>query len=87
MRFEVKEILEGARYSEQIEEIDKRMLSRINPNSWNVNSKENMEVFMESEFHKYMFAIKEHTDFDIKTITVFQFYALEEYIKEKNVKK
>lgn len=57
------------------------------PNVWNINIKGNMEVEMETEFEKFMLTLSEHTNEDIKSITVFRFYALIGYIKEKNSKK
>lgn len=54
------------------------------PNTWNINSPRNMEVEMETEFEMFMLAVGEHTTEQIDTITVFRFYALLGFIKEKN---
>ena len=69
------------------EEIDKREreLLRLDlPNVWNIHNKGNKEVEMETEFEKFMIAVAEHTNEKLDEITVFRFYALLGYIKEKN---
>lgn len=69
------------------EEIDKkeRDLLRLDvPNIWNINNSKNMEVEMETEFEMFMLAVGEHTKERVDEITVFRFYALLGYIKEKN---
>lgn len=62
---------------------DKNMLSMDTPDSWNVNAKDNMEVKMEVDFEKYLFAVAEHTKVDVEEVSVYRFYALEEFISEK----
>lgn len=62
------------------------MLMMDIPNNWNVNSKGNMEVEMEVEFEKFLMSVAEHTTENMSEITVFKFYSLIQYIKEKNVK-
>lgn len=54
------------------------------PNVWNVNHANNMEVEMETEFEMFMLSVGEHTNERVDEITVFRFYALLAYIKEKN---
>lgn len=54
------------------------------PNVWNINTSGNMEVEMETEFDMFMLAVGEHTKERVDEITVFRFYALLGYIKEKN---
>lgn len=71
----------------QDEDIDskERDLLRLNlPNIWNVNNTGNMEVEMETEFEMFMLAVGEHTKERVDEITVFRFYSLLGYIKEKN---
>lgn len=69
-----------------IDKHERNLLSMEKPNSWNINKKGNLEIEMETEFEKFMYAISEHTTEDISKITVFRFYALTDYIKEKNSK-
>ena len=54
------------------------------PNVWNIHHKGNMEVEMETEFTKFMYAVGEHTNENLEEILTFEFYALVEYVKEKN---
>ena len=56
------------------------------PNIWNIYIPGNMEVEMETEFEKFMLAVSEHTNENIDNISVFRFYSLLSYIKEKNKK-
>lgn len=71
----------------EIEETEKRMLMMDLPKIWNINHRGNMEVEMETEFAKFMLSVSEHTNENMNEITVFRFYALLGYIKEKNPKK
>ncbi len=88
LKLEVRAIVWGVseETSKQIAEQEKKMLSLDTPNSWNVNAAKNMEIQMEADFEKYIFAISEHTKVDIEKISVFKFYALEGYITEKFTK-
>ena len=60
------------------------MLSKDIPNIWNIHLKGNMEIEMEVEFEKFLFAISEHTKEDMDKITVFRFDSLVDFIIEKN---
>lgn len=82
---ELDEIITGEEIEEK-DSVEKRLLMMNLPNVWNVHHAGNMEIEMESDFAKFMFAVSEHTNQDISEITVFNFYALLEYIKEKNTK-
>lgn len=42
-----------------------------------------MEVFMEVGFRKFLFSVSEHTNKDVECLSVFDFYALIDHIKEK----
>lgn len=68
----------------EIEKKEKDLLLLDLPNVWNVNTPGNMEVEMETEFSKFMLAVGEHTNEKVSNITVFEFYTLLGYIKEKN---
>ena len=62
------------------------MLYMETPNAWNINKADNMEIEMETEFAKFLYTISEHTNEDVNEITVFSFYALTDFIKEKQPK-
>lgn len=68
----------------EIDTQERELLMLDLPNIWNVNSKNNMEVEMETEFEMFMLAVGEHTKERIDEITVSRFYSLLGYIKEKN---
>lgn len=68
----------------RIEEQERDILDLDNPNVWNINTRGNMEVEMETEFEMFMLAVGEHTKEKIDEISVFRFYSLLGYIKEKN---
>lgn len=69
---------------EKIDEKERELLRLTLPNVWNVNRAGNMEVEMETEFEKFMLAVGEHTNEKLDEITVFRFYSLLSFIKEKN---
>lgn len=69
---------------EAIDAKEKDLLRLTLPNIWNINTAGNMEVEMETEFEKFMLAVAEHTNEKLDEITVFRFYSLLGYIKEKN---
>lgn len=85
MTLEVKEIAEGKNeaWTKAIQVHEKKMLSIFKTNSWNVNTEGNMEIQMETDFTKYMFSIEEHSNSEVEDMSVFRFYALEEYVSEK----
>lgn len=60
------------------------MLEMRKPNVWNVHAKGNMERAMEVEFEKLLLAVSDHTNENIDNINTFRFYALIEYLEEKN---
>lgn len=67
-----------------IDKQERQLLVLDSPNVWNIYKGGNMEVEMETEFEKFMLAVAEHTNEKLDDITVFRFYALLGYIKEKN---
>ena len=69
---------------EAIDSKERELLGVYEVNSWNIHKVGNMEIQMETEFYKFMIAIGEHTKERLEEITVFKFYALLGYIKEKN---
>jgi hypothetical protein len=67
-------------------EIEKEILLKNAPRSWNVYVKGNMEIEMEVEFEKYLIAVSEHTNESIESMSVFRFETMVNYLKEKNSK-
>lgn len=67
-------------------EIEKDILLKNPPRSWNVYVKGNMEIEMEVEFEKYLIAVSEHTNESIEQMSVFRFETMVNYLKEKNSK-
>ncbi len=62
---------------------EKEMLRLSKPNLWNVYMNGNAELEHEVGFEGFMFAVAEHTNEDLETITVFRFYSLLDHIKNK----
>ncbi len=60
------------------------MLRLSKPNLWNVFMANNAELEMEVGFEQFLFEVAEHTKEDLDKITVFRFYSLLDYIKDKN---
>lgn len=87
MKLEVNEVITGVDDSEAINRHEKNMLSIDSPNIWNINIKGNMEIEMEVEFEKFLLSVSEHTKEDLNKITVFKFYAIIEFVKEKKINK
>lgn len=63
-------------------EAEMRRLSR--PQSWNIYTPNNALLGMEKGIEEFMFLVAEHTREDLDKITVFRFYSLLDYIKNKN---
>lgn len=60
------------------------MLRLSKPNLWNVYMSGNAELEHEVGFEGFMFVVGEHTNEDVNTMTVFRFYSLLDYIKNKS---
>jgi hypothetical protein len=60
------------------------MLRLSKPKLWNVFMTGNAELEMETGFEQFLFEVAEHTKEDLDKITVFRFYSLLDYIKNKN---
>lgn len=60
------------------------MLQLKKPNIWNTNVEGNMEVQTEVEFEKFLVSLSEHTSENLEEITIFRFYSLIDYLKEKH---
>jgi len=88
MQLEVSQVLEESdeNVEREIFDSEKRLLLKNTPNIWNVNTEGNSEIEMEVDFEKFMIAISEHTNENIDDISVFRFYVIVEFIKEKSIK-
>ena len=51
---------------------------------WNVHIPGNAELENETGFELFMLEVSEHTNQNLDEITVFRFYSLLDYIKNKN---
>ena len=74
----------GEDKTEEKSKQSKEMLRLSKPNLWNVHLPNNAELEMEVTFEEFMFQVAEHTSEDLDKITVFRFYSLLDYIKNKN---
>lgn len=54
------------------------------PSYWNARIKGNAEVSTERDFEQLLLAIGQHTNEPLDKITVFRFYSLIAFLKEKN---
>lgn len=68
----------------EIFELERLILERNPPNIWNTYLPENMELFLESEFNKFLLSVCENSNLDIDKLTVKTFYSKVEQIKDKN---
>jgi hypothetical protein len=59
------------------------LLRLTKPKIWNVYIKGNEELKMETGFEKFIFLVQEHTTVNLDSISLFRFYSLLDYIKEK----
>lgn len=59
------------------------MLRLSKPSLWNVHMPNNAELEFENGFESFMFLVAEHTNEDLDKITVYRFYILYNYIKDK----
>lgn len=66
--------------------IEKEILEGDKPNSWNIHDENNMERIVEVDSRKYALTVAEMSNQDLKTITVFDFYATVDLLKEKHTK-
>ena len=60
------------------------MLGFNPPEVWNINTEGNMERQMEVDFEILLIAISDHTGIPVDNITVRRFYAIMDYLEEKN---
>lgn len=65
------------------EDTEAELLRLTKPKIWNVNITGNEELVMETGFDKFVFLVQEHTTVNIDEISLFRFYSLLDYIKEK----
>jgi hypothetical protein len=60
------------------------MLRLSIPKDWNIHNKGNAEIEFTTTFETFLFAVQEHTNEELKNITLLRFYSLLDYIKSKN---
>lgn len=65
------------------EDTEAELLRLTKPKIWNIYIKGNEELKMETGFEKFIFLVQEHTTVDLDLISLFRFYSLLDYIKEK----
>ena len=65
------------------EDTEAELLRLTKPKIWNIYIKGNEELKMETGFEKFIFLVQEHTTVDLDSISLFRFYSLLDYIKEK----
>ncbi len=75
--------LVGKETNEALEKAQKDMLRLSKPRNWNVYTPNNAELQEDVGFEAYLFIVAEHTKEDVNTMTVFRFYSLIDYIKNK----
>ncbi len=84
LKVELGQIITGVEQKEKLFKAEKNLLNLDKANSWNINNAGNMEREMEVEYTKFVYAVQEHTNEDLNNVTAFRFYALVEYVEQKN---
>ena len=67
--------------TQQIEMFTHKLLLHVKPRMF--YGRDNAEVVFDKNFDKLCIALSEHTNTSVKSMTVFEFYTLYEYAKEK----
>jgi hypothetical protein len=76
-------IIEGDdKFIAVISNINKRILDMLKPNEY--ESSTSHDIQHEKHFESLCHALNEHTNTNVKVKSVFEYYTLIEYIKEKN---
>lgn len=78
------EIINNSNEEKHIYDVEREILERDKPNTWNVWKNGNMERSMEVDFTKFAVNVSELSKQSIEDMTVFKFYATLEYLKEKH---
>lgn len=65
------------------DETEKELLRLTKPKVWNIYITGNEELKMETGFEKFIFMVQEHTTINLDEISLFRFYSLLDYIKDK----
>ena len=71
---------------DELYSVEKEMLLKHKPNSWNVHDENNLEKSMEVDFRMFVISVSEHLKIDVLSMTAFDFYAAVEYLNSKNKK-
>lgn len=83
LMFELDTIIDNDFDNDKLRKVNKQLLEIFPVNVWNVNHENNMEIFMEVEFKKFLFSVGEFTNLNVENLSVFDFYALINHIKDK----
>ncbi|HET8839750.1 MAG TPA: hypothetical protein VFM82_12240 [Flavobacteriaceae bacterium] len=83
---DLETIIDPDHNTKELEELKKKVLAAFPTNIWNVNIPGNMEVQMEVEFKKFLFSISDQTNQNPIELSVFDFYALLDSLKERRKK-
>lgn len=88
MKLELKLIFENASEEEikELKEMEGERLKAERPLNFNPRSENNVEVEMEADFKKLCFMMQSQYSENITKMSTFDFYALKEYLVEKNTK-
>ena len=65
------------------QQAEKRVLELSKPNIWNIFIDGNKELSYEKDFESLMFSVSEHTNQNVEEMSVYKFYCLIDYIKQK----
>jgi len=84
MDTELDEIINKVKRTDAIYNLEMQLLELRKPNVWNVYVKGNKEREMEVDFEKLLIAVQEFTNEKIDEMTVYRFYVMIEYLKEKH---
>jgi len=77
----LSEIIEDRNYKNEIAHIEKHLLSFITPKKF--EAEKSVEIKVERDYEALCAMLSEHTNRDVKRITVKEFYALLVYVKKK----
>jgi hypothetical protein len=70
--------------SDRVLEATNELLRLSTPDNWNAHIKGNAEVRTEREAERLILSVGEHTKEDLDKCTVFRFYSIIDFIKEKH---
>lgn len=86
LELDLEKLINPNQSEDEFNQVQKRVLGAFPTNIWNINVDGNMEVQMEVEFKKFLFSISDQTTQNPKELSVFDFYALLDSLKERRNK-